>query len=140
MEQLVEFNKAGKFANKMTSMFFNVELQETFLELLKCEGKYENNPVLLCLFSMTELKVMPEKVADLCITMFPLEGFRETITELYVNLYNNNPSFTPSDYTHLSSQLLTSYITVSKIVKDGRMNALRYEPTCNGYEEIQPVS
>ena len=82
------------------------------------------------MFSMTALKFTAEKVSDLCITMFPMLGFREKVTEVYVKLYNTDPSFPPSDYSHLSSQLLTSYMAISKLIKEGKMNALKYEPEC----------
>lgn len=60
--------------------------------------------------------------------MFPMVGFREAVTEIYISLYNRDPSFPPSAYTHLSSQLLTSYIAITKLIKEGRINALKYQP------------
>ncbi len=33
---------------------------------------------------MAKLSLTPEKVADLCITMFPMLGFREKVTETYI--------------------------------------------------------
>lgn len=128
INQLVQFNKAGKFANAITDIFFKKQL--TFEVIKHGNAQIITNTVFLHLFSMPNLKLVPEKMSDLCITMFPMVGFRETVTEIYINIYNNNPSFPPSAYSHLSSQLLTSYMAITKLIKSGRMNALKYQPEC----------
>lgn len=66
------------------------------------------------IFKLTELLLVPERMCDLCISMFPRPSFRKELTILYIRKYNESADFSQSSFNHLSSQLLTSY----KVIKD----------------------
>jgi hypothetical protein len=42
-----------------------------------------------------------------------MPGFRETITVEYMSRYSTDPDFPCSNYSHLSSQLFTSYLAIA---------------------------
>ena len=76
INQLLEFNKAGRYAHSMTNLLLERKLTvDTYGE----KGLVTQS-VFRHLFSMTQFKKTAERVSDLCITMFPLEGFREKVT------------------------------------------------------------
>jgi hypothetical protein len=76
LQQLIEFNSNGKYANSMTERLFRTQLDlAQFPPALQAATRGETNFFKL-LFNFIEFAKTPEKVCELCITLFQLPGFR----------------------------------------------------------------
>lgn len=92
------------------------------------------------MFQLIELQDYPEKVCDLCITLFSVKNFREYITEFYIQRYNEDSMFATSSYSHLSSQLFTSHLVILKLVNERKVRPIQYIPKVGERRSIKEVA
>lgn len=110
----------------MTEKLFQTCLKESLTQ--SYPSKYKKMTFFDLLFIFVKFEKTPEQICELCITLFQLKDFRETITIKYVERYTNDPYFSTSNYAHLSSQLFTSYLAISKLVRERRIPPLEIFP------------
>jgi hypothetical protein len=72
--------------------------------------------------------------------MFSKKGFRKFITIAYIEKYNSDYHFATSNYTHLSSQLFTSYMAISELLKEELIEPIQFKPVMERNTKIQTVA
>jgi hypothetical protein len=134
-KQLIDFNSNGKYANSMTEKLLESRVELDFPSF-PVKGKGKEMTFFELLFSFLMFDKVPEIVCELCITLFQLNDFREILTIQYIDFYINVPQFATSNYSHLSSQLFTSYLAISKLVREKRIPPLEIFPMLNAPSDL----